>query len=148
VALKNQYRLELENLMRQLGNYVNTICMGDEAILATSGFELSKQPEPRHITAPENLTLSQGANAGSMMCKVKSVKGASGYLFEATADPITKNSNWISMPSSRTKFEFENLEQGKKYWFRVAAMGSNGQVIYCNEVFQYVLQRSIDAIAA
>lgn len=147
VALKNQYRKVLIGLMRQLGNYVNTICMGDVAMLTISGFALSKLPEPRHIEAPQNLVVLQGQNIGSLLCKIKAVQGADSYLFEYTTDPVTKDTNWISIPSSRKKLEIEGLEQGQKYWFRVAAVGSNGQVVYSVEVFQYVMQRSINAAA-
>ena len=96
---------------------------------------------------PENLILSQGLNAGSILCSINAVKNATGYLFEATKDPVTENSNWISIPCTRTKCEFEGLEQGEQYWFRVAAVGSNGQVIYSNIVFQFVLQRTLDIAA-
>ena len=51
------------------------------------------------------------------------------------------------MADSRVKFEFTGLEQGKKYWFRVAAVGSNGQLVYSTEMAQYVLQRSLTKAA-
>ena len=147
VALKNQYRSELTELMRQLGNYVNTVCMGDVAKLTSSGFTLSKLPLPRHIGVPQNLIILQGINAGVMVAKVNPVAGATGYLFEVVADMPNKNSNWAIFPSSRTKFEFEGLTQGQKYWFRVAAVGTNGQVVYGSEVSQFVMQRNIDMAA-
>ena len=147
VALKNQYRNQLIELMRQLGNYVNTVCMGDVAMLTSSGFTLSKLPLPRHLTVPQNLIILQGLNVGTMVAKVNPVNGATSYLFEVVADSPNKNGNWLSFPSSRTKFEFEGLTQGQKYWFRVAAVGTNGQVVYGSEVSQFVMQRNIDMAA-
>lgn len=147
IALKNQYRSQLTELMRQLGNYVNTICMGDITMLTSSGYPLGKIPAPVHILAPKNLSILQGLNAGSIVCKISSVKGAGGYLYEICADAVIKNGNWISVPSSRTSFEFTDLEQGQKYWFRVAAVGGNNQVVYSNEVYQYVMQRNMEAAA-
>ena len=141
VALKNQYRRELVALMRQLGNYINTVSDGNVAMLASSGFALSKFPEPRHLATPGTPVVKQGQNEGAMLMGIAAVKGATSYLHQVTPDPITKSTNWESVPSSRTKFEFTNLEQGQKYWFRVVAVGSNDQVAYSGEISQYVMKR-------
>ena len=139
VALKNQYKLELILLMRQLGQYVNSICQGDEAKLTSSGFAISKMPQPRHITTPENMSLLPGINPGTLVSKIKAMPGASSYMHYRTTDPITANSVWISIGSSRSRMLYTMLQQGEKYWGKVAALGSNGQMTVSVEVSQFVL---------
>lgn len=139
VALKNQARLELEKLLKQLGNYVNTVSMGDVAMLTSSGYDISKMPEPRHITTPENVKLVPGMNDGSLISQADAVKGASSYIHQIAPDPLTADTKWTSISTSRRKYEFTSLEQGKKYWVRIAAVGSNEQVAYSTEVSQYVM---------
>jgi hypothetical protein len=52
---------------------------------------------------------------------------------------------WISLPYGRSRYEITDLEQGKKYWFRVAAVGGFGQVVYSAEVPGFVMQRNLAA---
>ena len=147
IAIKNQYRLQLIEFIRQLGYYVNMVSMGDVPTLTSSGFPLSKVPERIHITAPKHLTILQGLNPGSLICKIPAVKGAKGYFYEISADHFTNNANWLSIPNGRTSYQFNNLLQGQKYWFRVAAVGTHNQLLYSTIVFQYVIQRSMDMAA-
>ena len=46
VLNKNAARATLESLMRGLASYVQTVSKGDEAILISSGFDVSKQATP------------------------------------------------------------------------------------------------------
>lgn len=138
VAEKNKLRFKLEQMLGQLGTYVNYVALGDEAIITSSGFSVSKTPEPRIITNPANLTITNGINSGQLVSSVKAVKGASGYLHEIAADPLTDASVWKSTPSSRSRFTFNDLQPGKKYWVRVAAIGTKDQIAYSNNASQFV----------
>jgi hypothetical protein len=138
VAEKNKSRQKVEILLSQLGMYVMFIANGDAAILTSSGYTLSKEPEPRHITNPGNVTLSNGITSGQLLASVKTVKGAKGYLHEITAEIPTDTTVWTSTPSSRSQFTFNNLEAGKKYWIRVAAIGSGEQIAYSPVTSQFV----------
>ena len=145
VAVKNDYRIQLEQLMTQEANYVNCICNGDLPKLTSSGMPLSKLSQPRIIESPKTIFVEQGSNAGTVILKAATVEGASGYLHKVTPDPLTSNSQWQIVASSRSKYQFDNLEQGKKYWFMVAAVGSNDQVANSEVISQFVMQRNSEA---
>jgi hypothetical protein len=138
VALKNQLRVALESILMQVGYYVSNTANGNVAILTGSGFDMTKDPVNRPpIGAPENLTLTNGINSGEVMISVDVVKGAKSYLFQYCPDPLTDNPVWESLPSSSRKMTLA-LEPGKKYWYRVAAIGPRKQVTYTNVQFKIV----------
>jgi hypothetical protein len=138
VAEKNKLRFKLEQMLSQLGTYVNYAASGDEAIITSSGFSVNKAPEPRIITNPGIPVITNGINSGQLVSSVKAVKGASVYLHEIAPDPLTDNSVWKSTPSSRSRFTFTDLQPGKKYWVRVAAIGSKDQIAYSNNASLFV----------
>ena len=80
VADKNAKREVLVNLLRSLCRYVNLIADGDAAMLLTSGFDVSKDPQPVVITKPEIVRLENGVASGQLVMSVKAVKGAYSYL--------------------------------------------------------------------
>ncbi len=137
VANKNAIRQKLELLLSQLGMYVMYIANGDEAILVSSGYSLAKVPAPNYITYPGNVTLSNGITAGQMLASVKKVKGANAYLHEICTEPPTEDTLWISNPSTRSQFTFNNLVPGRKYWIRVAATGAGEQIAYSAVASQF-----------
>jgi hypothetical protein len=55
------------------------------------------------------------------------------------ADAQNNNAVWTSIASTRTAFTFTNLEPGKLYTVKVAAIGSNDQLEYSIAVTQYAL---------
>ena len=142
VAKKNVLRLNLESMMRDLAMYVNLVSKGDIEKLTSSAFTLSKKPEPTHVPIPEILGVSQGLNPGTLIVKKRSYKGVKGFLYQVAPDPLTDKTEWTTVASSRVKYEFDNLEQGKLYWFRIVAIGSNDQLVYSNTLSQYVIQRT------
>lgn len=138
VAEKNKSRQVLEQLLVQLGMFVMFVANGDAAILTGSGYTLTKEPEPRYITNPGNVTLSNGITTGEMLSTVKTGKGVINYLHEITAEAPADNTVWTSNPSSKSRYVFTNLVAGKQYWVRVAAVGSGGQVAYSTVATQFV----------
>src|SRR6185437_15303191 len=81
VQMKNISKYTLCQMLSQLADYVNTTTT-DSALLASSGFELNKMPQPITITSPENPVLSEGGGSGQLVFKFKAVKGASSYLYQ------------------------------------------------------------------
>lgn len=139
IAIKNELRLQVNAALNQLGNYVNTQCNGDVTKIVSSGFKLSKTPQPRYLSEPENFTVKPGLNAGSLITKIKADKAATGYTHMMTAAPVTDNSIWTSVTSSRSQYEFTGLIQGKEYTFKVAVIGSNNQVAVSATVNKFSL---------
>lgn len=138
VALKNQLRMQLNDLLKQLGVYVDNVANGDVTTIVLSGYAVSKDPEPRYITAPTAPVLKPGNNPGTIACKIKKVKYANSYVY-MLADTQTKDAVWTSITSTRTALTFSNLEPGKLYTIKVAAIGSNAQLEYSIPVNQYAL---------
>lgn len=130
VAQKNQSRAILEGILKQLGLSVMTEANGDEAKLATTGYTLSKDREPRYITNPGNVTITNGITFGQMIGSVKAVVGGISYVYEITGDLPAEGSNWEIYTSSTSKYVFTDLIPGKQYWVRVAVIGSRGQKAY------------------
>ena len=127
IAEKIQARQNLELLLGQLGMYVMYIANGDDVILTSSGFTLANVPEPQTIANPGQVTLSNGVSSGEMLAIVKAVYGAKSYIHQITANPLTDNSVWTNVTSSRSKMRYSNLKAGSKYWVRIAAIGSQNQ---------------------
>ena len=127
VQLKNISKFTLNQMLSQLADYVNTTST-DSAVLASSGFDLNKLPQPITITAPEGPTLSDGVDSGQLLFKFKAVKGASSYVYQYTTDPTLQDNNWVSCPATTTSFTFTGLTKGTVYYCRVLAVGGNQQV--------------------
>jgi hypothetical protein len=141
VATKNARKQDLVDLLIQLANYVTLTANGDEVMLTSSGFPLSKERQPLPpLGQPEILKLENGVNSGELHITIGKVPGAKAYVYEYTLDPLADNPDWQSSNSTLVKFIFNNLEAGKKYWFRVAAYGKNEQAVYSNPVLSRIVQ--------
>lgn len=139
IAFKNQKRRELVAILVSLAQYVTFVANGDESILYSSGFEISKTPGTIIITRPENLQVINGNNTGELQISVNGVKGALSYLFEYTTDATQAASNWQSIASSRVKFMVDGLQPGTVYYCRVGAVGGNNQLQYSDIVSRMVI---------
>src|ERR1019366_1259693 len=129
VALKNESKQNLLLLLSRLADYVNLTAQGNEAVLAMSGFDLNKVPQPVNIKAPAGVMLQDGGNSGEMVLKFKSVAGASSYLFQYTTDTLLADTSWVSIASTTTSYTFSGLTKGATYYCRAVAVGSNQQLM-------------------
>ncbi len=139
IATKNICRDALTLLLQQLCVYVNLTANGNAAKLLTSGFDVSKDPEPNVLTKPENLKVENGQTNGSLLISVKRVKAAKAYLHEYTTDATLAAGSWVSAASTTAKFTFINLQPATRYYCRVAAVGSNEQLLYSDTVSRIVV---------
>jgi len=147
IVRKNLANQLVKSNLTDLALYVNSTSKGNLEMLSSSGLPLTKDRSRITITAPEIKSLLQGLNAGSMLLKASRIYGAKSYQFQCAMETATGRTAWVTVTDSRCKYEFTELEQGKKYWFRVAAIGGNGQVAYSSEVAAYVMQRDMIAAA-
>ncbi len=138
VAQKNKARLDLEGQLQQLGMYVMYVANGDAAILTSSGFTLSKMPEPSYISNPGNVTLKNGVTSGELVDSVKNVDAARLYFHEISETAPAEATVWTRSQSSKSRFVFTGLTPGKQYWVRVAAVGSGEQLAYSTVATQFV----------
>src|SRR5437868_4199630 len=130
IADKNAKREVLENLLEALARYLNYTADGDRSLLLTTGYDVNKERQPVVITTPENLVIINGPNPGELIVSVKAVKGAKSYVFEYTTDATLAEGSWVRITSSSRKNVLTNLESGKTYYCRVAAIGPKQQIMY------------------
>lgn len=131
VAVKNDARQLLTDLLVELGHYVTLTAKGDLTKLIESRFDLRKNREPKpELQQPQNLQLTNGINPGVLIMSVDAVKSARSYSFEYTPDPIGPDSVWVKIAGTSRKCTITNLETGKRIWARVAAVGVRNQFTY------------------
>lgn len=129
IAAKNARRAELVALCEQLGNSVATTAQGNVELLVSSGLPLRKKRQGVVLSAPSNFRISNGVNSGELEVKVDGQKGATGYGFEYTEDPLTAESVWVRTLCSTSRCTIKGLMPGKRYWMRPVVIGRKGQVI-------------------
>ncbi len=139
-ANKNQKREVLENILRDLGLYVQLNGKNEETILLSSGYDLQKSKT--HIgtlAKPENVKVTPGDNKGAVKIALKTVVGADSYIFEYTALPIIDATIWKIKTSTKANVQISDLTSGKEYAFRVAGVGSDSELVYSDVVNSFVL---------
>ncbi len=126
-VIKNNLRLVLVNLMRQLASYVSVACKGDMANLILSGFPPHK-PVSQPIgplATPKGLTVKHGAHRSEIDAKVNPVFGAAIYNWRCT--PATPGAAPIVEQDTASRHTFASLTAGVNYTIEVSASGTAGQ---------------------
>ncbi|KAK3582268.1 hypothetical protein CHS0354_023807 [Potamilus streckersoni] len=122
-------RRTLEMALKQLGDYVNHIADGDEAILEKSGFPLSKVPRPHgDIPAPTEAGVTAHPGGGFDIWAGLVDSGYYGVLFAFTevSNPDNNPYNWTMRYSSVPQTIISSgFIRGKEYRFAVAFVGSS-----------------------
>lgn len=108
IALKNDARLALTDLLDELVNYVTLTAKGDDTILISSGFVLSKIPGSVIINTPL-VKVTDGANPGELNSTARGAENSKGFVHQVTPDPITDDSVWESVTTTRQTHTFKGL---------------------------------------
>ncbi|MBO9681469.1 MAG: fibronectin type III domain-containing protein [Flavisolibacter sp.] len=141
VAAKNAKKKELAALMTSLALCLMQLADGDELKLVSTGLPLTKTPSPvPPIGVPLIAKIEGGLSAGELDVTIKRLPGAILYVYQYTLDPLTENSEWISQNSTYVKLTLTGLENGKRYWIRVVAYGSNEQMTISDPQLSRVVQ--------
>lgn len=119
---------KVDQTLAQLAAYVESIAGTDEKIITSAGLATaSSRSAPTFLSPPQGLSATVGDHEGVIDLSWKKVPKAKSYTIQMSADPPTPES-WthaaIATASTRT---IENLASGKRFWFRVAAIGAMGQ---------------------
>ncbi len=140
VLNKKAARATLESLMRALASYVQTISKGDEAIIISSGFDVSKQAAPiGPLPMPTDIQISAGPTRGSLHVSWTPVKNAYTYDVEYTEYPYTETTIWRHSVCSRSDETLFNLTRGKQYAIKVTAIGSDPSRLASDEFLSFVM---------
>jgi hypothetical protein len=135
IATKDLLRLELEALLHELAAYVQGTAKNDPAVLASSGFDISREHAAR---TTDELSIVASDIPGMVFSTMKSVKGASAYIHMYTPDPLSTESVWTESVTPYRKHILTGLRSNVKYWFRVKALTKNGPVVFTDVVSKTV----------
>ncbi len=134
IAIKKDKRRVLIETLIRLGFYVSQLSNGDRAMLLSSGFDLAKgKGEPRQLSTIDSLVVT-AVNPGEASILVKRVDGARAYIHQYTTDPPSATTVWVSETTAHRKHTFIGLKPLVIHWFRVIAIGLNGQTVTSDPV--------------
>lgn len=127
---RDKLTAEVKDMLRIQADHVRSVCNGDAAKLATSGFTLTKMPEPieevgvsgnvvaRNSSKPNTVKVSWGKAVGGKMSRLE----------RTDTDPNLPDTVWSTMGlTSRHSMEVGELELNKPYYFRVIALGKTSE---------------------
>jgi hypothetical protein len=125
---------DLDQLMTQLGAYVESVAGEDEGLILSAGLEMRSAagPDGTAPAAPETLTATTGNHEGEIELSWDAVRGARSYVVERTTNP-QEASSWVQAGvAPRSSLVVEGLDSGTRYHFRVASVTLNGQSPWSN----------------
>lgn len=128
VASQDNAESKVDQMLTQLASYVESVAGKDDALITSIGIETkASRSAPTLPSIPQALTANAGEHDGEINLAWKAVPNARSYAIEATQDPATASS-WIHIGIATSASRvIQNLTSGKRYWFRVAAVGAVGQ---------------------
>ncbi len=121
----------LSGLLIQLSHYVEAAANGSETIILSAGMDVRAQAGGRRITG---FTVQKGEMPGEIKLITPSL-ARHAYVWQMVEDPLPVETpetdpehTWEQIGISTTaSFIKDSLEIGKKFWFRVANIGKDGQ---------------------
>ena len=133
---RNNRRKELTALLDKLALYVQLMGEGNDVALVSSGFSLSKTPNPIGVLPkPQGFTVT-AKNPGTITLKLKAVHGAKSYQYEYRKKG---DSGWIIVADTKHMLTLTTLESGVGYEFRVTGIGANTQRVYSDILSSFIL---------
>lgn len=138
IIIKNDFKEKLIALLREIGDWIERHSNGDELALISSGFKLARPRKEISLQNPVEFIILPGKNMGEIIMQVKRVNGAKAYVYQYTPAPLTDNSKWETISSTKRKIVLKQLPLGVKYLFRMAAIGARNQVVYTGTLFRYI----------
>ena len=126
---QNDSEDELDKVMRQIAAYIENVSGGDEKMILSAGVSVRSPSTATSDTlaAPTGLSATEGDHEGEIDLHWNSVKRARSYVVERSADPPGDTSWSQTQVVTNSSATVSGLTRGAKHWFRVAAVGANGQ---------------------
>lgn len=120
--------IQLDSQLRKLAAYVESIADKDETLIASAGMQTKAfRTTPSTLPAPGALSAAAGNHEGEINLTWRKVDNSRSYIIQISPDPPTADSWGHAETVTIASKTIQNLTSGKKYWFRVAALGSTGQ---------------------
>jgi hypothetical protein len=126
----------LDDLITQLGHYVEATANGDASVILSSGMKVKNaNTSTLAPQTPEKLTATASTTEGEVKLSWKISKGTKVYVVEQNNDATLATNNWVQVDMvTKTKITLTGLNSGQKYAFRVYAVGSGGKSAYSQVV--------------
>lgn len=133
-AAQNAKEEALDQILTQLVAHVESVAGNDQELIMSAGLDVRGPSVPSTSTpaAPPSLTATAGDHDGEIDLSWDTVRGARSYVVERSSDPPTETSWTHAAVSVRSSNTIQGLNSGTRYWFRVAAITTNGQTAWSN----------------
>jgi hypothetical protein len=128
VGAQENAEKKLDQVLTRLSNYVESIAGRDDTLISSAGMEIRGSRSAATIpTAPQGLAAAPGEHDGEIILSWKAISNAYSYIIESSFDPATAASwTFVGIATAASK-AVANLTSGKRYWFRVKAVGAAGE---------------------
>jgi hypothetical protein len=124
---RNEKLAVVKSQLTVLGSYVQTVSKGDGNIIDLAGMPIKSRGPRRYDTmaVPDGLK-TVILRSGVVGLRWQPVHNAKAFAIEYCPDPLTGTQWERGMYNSGANGYVADLTPGKKYWFRVRAIGSQG----------------------
>jgi hypothetical protein len=134
--VKKAAREKLINALRRLGVYITVECRSNVEKMFSSGFDVSKIPEPIGETPkPSNFKVIHRGK-GMIRLKCNRIKYSKGYSWEWRK---IDEERWNLNTTTAASILLEHLQSGKEYIFRVRVTRTSGNSPYSDEITAIVV---------
>ena len=121
--------------LTQLGIYVQRMSGGDEALIALAAMNVSGVPSRvGPLPKPSRVEVKPGPGAGELVLRWKALRGAKSYYVEQQPQGASPDAWTAAASSTKAKATVKGLVSARKYWLRVAAIGTAGQGAWSDAV--------------
>jgi len=127
-AEQNEQEAALNQIVSQLIGYIENVSAGDEKLILSAGVDVrTPSSSSGDLSAPTGFSATAGDHDGEIDLHWNRVSHAKSYVIERSLDPPTDTSWAHERVVTTSSTTVGGLTRGAKYWFRVAAVGANGQ---------------------
>lgn len=128
-TIQNQKEDNLDSVLTRLAAYVESVAGANEQMILSAGMDtraaaVATTDPPAQ---PQGLTPTAGDRDGEIDLSWDTVTGSKSYVIDQSGDPVTPTTWSHAGVSTKSNFTAKGLTSGSRYWFRVAAVNSNGQ---------------------
>ena len=115
---------ELTELITRLVAYVQHESKGNAENIRSAGMDIKSDPVPTTSIEIPTAVEAYIGNPTEVDLVWKPIKKAISYEIQITLTPTDEGSWMHKGVSTKAKYTIAGLESGKKYWFRVSALGT------------------------
>lgn len=138
--LKNNIRKRFEAKLSSMALRVQDISAGDEEKILSAGFDTKRRPTPIGVLpCPDKLYIEPGMQRGSLNISWNKVPRAVYYQLQYTEAPVTADSIWKDITSTKTRIVLDNLTRGQAYVIRIASAATALERIWSDDTISYVM---------